>query len=494
VQYAEATGDKRIETAMAAYFMHMYQRLPDAPLTQWAKFRWGEFLVSLIWLCENRACPVFNRLPPILFEQGYNWSDHFRYFKLEDTVAANPNLATHVVNHAMAVKYPGIWSLFSGDPEDRKAVDTAIAMLDRFHGQATGVFTGDEHLAGRNPSRGTELCAVAEYMFSLETLMSLFGTAAWGDRLESIAYNALPAAFTADMWAHQYDQQANQVLCTIDKRPWTNSEEANIFGIEPHYRCCTANFNQAWPKFAASMWMHAPDGGLAAVALGPCEATATIGDIRVTVTEETDYPFSGEIVFNVRASKPATFPLRIRIPSWATGATLSVAGDAPRPVREGEFATLARTWRRERVILSLPMTPRASRGYNDSVSIHRGPLTFALKIESDWKRIRGKKPAFDYEVYPKSPWNYALVMDPDAPAKSLDVEEKSVRMPCFSEDRAPVIMTAKARVLPSWDIENASAAPPPQSPVPASPPDVDVTLIPYGSAKLRITEFPLAET
>jgi len=48
--------------------------------------------------------------------------------------------------------------------------------------------------------------------------------------LEKIAYNALPAAFTPDMWAHQYDQQANQVLCTIDPRQWTNNEDdSNIF-------------------------------------------------------------------------------------------------------------------------------------------------------------------------------------------------------------------------------------------------------------------------
>ena len=41
--------------------------------------------------------------------------------------------------------------------------------VNTYHGQVTGIFTGDEVLAGKNPSQGTELCAVVEYMFSLET-------------------------------------------------------------------------------------------------------------------------------------------------------------------------------------------------------------------------------------------------------------------------------------------------------------------------------------
>ena len=64
---------------------------------------------------------------------------------------------------------------------------------------------------------------------------------------------------TADMWAHQYDQQANQVMCTLSNRRWsTNGPESNIFGLEPNFGCCTANMHQGWPKLAANLWMATP--------------------------------------------------------------------------------------------------------------------------------------------------------------------------------------------------------------------------------------------
>ena len=48
----------------------------------------------------------------------------------------------------------------------------------------------------------------------------------------------------------------------------------------------------------------------------------------------------------------------------------------------------------------------------------------------------------------------------------------------------------KGQLLPGWDLAQGAAAPPPQSPVTSSEPTVLLTLVPYGGATLRITEFP----
>ena len=75
-----------------------------------------------------------------------------------------------------------------------------------------------------------------------------------GDRLERIAFNALPGTFTDDMWAHQYNQEPNQVEVSLHRKPCTtDGPESNLFGLEPNFGCCTANFHQGWPKFTTSL-------------------------------------------------------------------------------------------------------------------------------------------------------------------------------------------------------------------------------------------------
>ena len=34
-------------------------------------------------------------------------------------------------------------------------------------------------------------------------------------------------------------------------------------------------------------------------------------------------------------------------------------------------------------------------GYNDSVAIERGPLVYALKIGTEWKKLKGDEPFAD---------------------------------------------------------------------------------------------------
>ncbi len=172
----------------------------------------------------------------------------------------------------MALKTSAVWWQISGQRSDRDAIYQLLREMDRYHLMPNGVHSGDEHYAGTDPSQGTELCAVVEGMFSYEHLIAILGDPALADRLEKVAYNALPATFSGDMWAHQYDQQPNQVLCTRFPREWTtNGPDSNLFGLEPNFGCCTANIHQGWPKLAASLWMAMPEGGLAAVAYAPNE-------------------------------------------------------------------------------------------------------------------------------------------------------------------------------------------------------------------------------
>ncbi|HXB73872.1 MAG TPA: beta-L-arabinofuranosidase domain-containing protein [Candidatus Acidoferrales bacterium] len=524
-QYQEATGDARVVPLMQKYAAYQLEKMKTIPLKEWAIYRWEDEAVSLIWLYNRTGDARALELARLLRDQGYDWKSAFDIFPYrQKSVKGATSLKTHVVNTAMGLKTAGVYSLISGDPAERASVFQALRNLDQYHGMPSGIFSGDEHLAGRSPVQGTELCAVVESLYSLENLMAVVGDGALGDRIEKIAYNALPGTFSGDMWAHQYDQQPNQVTATLERRAWTtNGPESNLYGLEPNFGCCTSNFHQGWPKLTASLWMATPDDGLAAVVYAPSQVTALVhsalvhsgvvqpgavhtglvqtgvtppdpnrAGVRVTVVEETEYPFRDAIRMVVNPAQAATFPLLLRVPAWAQRATIMVNGVAEKSVKAGGFHRIERTWQAgDRVEIRLPMPVEAVRGFNNGVTIQRGPLVYSLKIGEEWRKLRDKAPAADWEVRPATPWNYALVVDDKRPAQSLRFTERPVGQWPFTPDGAPVTVAAKARRLPEWGMEGGSAAPPPESPVKSGEPLETVTLIPYGAAKLRITVFPV---
>jgi DUF1680 family protein len=367
-----------------------------------------------------------------------------------------------------------------------------IAELDKYHGLPNGMFSCDEHLAGPNPSQGSELCTVVEYMFSLEQSLGILGDPALGDRLERLAFNALPGALTDDMWAHQYDQEPNQVECSLHRQPWTtNGPESNLFGLEPNFGCCTANFHQGWPKFAASIFMLSEDDGVVATAYAPCEMHTTVRDIPVRVVEETNYPFRSLVRLSVNPTSPLAFPLLLRIPAWAAGTTINVNAEVQPAPSPGSFARIERKWKAgDRVVVEFPLEPRVSQWFHDSVAVERGPLVFSYGIGEDWVKLRDRGMTADWQVYPTTQWNYALVLDAASPSHDISATEAEVGDRPFTAKGAPVKLQVKGRKLPAWQAEDGVAAPVPQGPVASDQPEETITLIPYAAPKLRITAFP----
>ena len=288
-------------------------------------------------------------LARLLHQQGYDWVAQFADFKYTQRITAeyikldkgdglkDLALATHGVNNGQAVKTGPVWSLVSGSDSDRAAALKMISELNKYHGLPNGMFSCDEHLAGLDPSQGSELCTVVEYMFSLEHSLAIVGDPAFGDRLEQLAFNALPGTFTDDMWAHQYNQEPNQVECSLHRKPWTtDGPESNLYGLEPNFGCCTANFHQGWPKFAASLFMlsgaqdsDAQDGLVAAV-YAPCEVHTALRGTPVHVVEETDYPFRGSVRLTINPAAPRSFPIAVPHTRLGLRAQRSTSTASPR--------------------------------------------------------------------------------------------------------------------------------------------------------------------
>jgi hypothetical protein len=504
-QYHDANGDPRVIPVLTRYFHYQIGVLPARPLRDWGKFRWQDEVLVVEWLYERTGDAVLLRLASLLEKQGYDWIAGFVNFRHTGVtqradIAADvlrgdksESMETHGVNNGQALKTAAVRYRLSGDAATERAnFNRQLATLDRFHGLPNGMFSCDEHLAGLDPSHGTELCTVVETLYSLEVALAAFGDSSIADRIEKIVFNALPGTFDDTMWSHQYDQQANQVQVGLNSKPWTtNGPESNLYGLEPNFGCCTANFHQGWPKFTSSLWMRSPDDGLVAALYAPCHVETKVGGHRVAVTVETEYPFKQDVRIHLSPATAFRFPLRLRIPAWANGATVRLNGQlSVVDVAPGSYALLDRLWVPGDVIdLHLPMLPTVSRWYNQSVALTRGPLVFSLEPGQSWVKLRDRGLTVDWQVFPEKPWNYALLVD-EYSANHVEVIENPVGPIPFAAQTAPVKLRIRARRLDAWRSEDGVAAPVPKGLQTSSLPEEVLELIPYAAAKLRITAFP----
>jgi hypothetical protein len=425
-------------------------------------------------------------------------------------------MQTHGVNNAMALKASPIWFLLSGNAQDRAGLSMQLEQLDRYHGLPNGMFSGDEHFAGQDPSQGIELCAVVEEMFSLEQALAILGEPLLADRLERVAYNALPATLSSDMWSHQYDQQPNQISCTRAHRQWsTNNDDSNLFGLEPNFGCCTANLHQGWPKFVSSLWMGTVDGGVAIAAYAPSQLRTTVGETELTIDEGTEYPFRDDVTLTVHPAHTARFPLLVRIPSWAAGTEISVNGRATRVPPSGcslpdgqspqarqcssdrAFHRLDRTWKDgDKVQIHFVAQPRVTHWFHNAATFEHGPLVFALPLDAKWTEVKHyAQKSSDWQLTSDRAWNYAVALPPSSdPNCGVTLKQSPAGRIAFDDQNPRLLMEVSGRKLDNWKVQENSAGALPLSPVQSTSEVVRLELIPYGSAKLRITSFPFLRT
>lgn len=484
--YYDCSGDEKIPEVIYKVFRNFYDLLKSGTiqLIEWGKYRWFEGFIAINFLYRLYREEWLVELAKILQEQGV---DYNKLTVLWKKPLNKWTLDTHLVNLVMMLKSEAV----SCELLNQRYTDNAeklYEILKQYNGTPVETFTGDECLSGVSPIQGTELCSIVELMYSYELLYAYTGDKKWVERLEILAFNALPAAISDDMWTHQYDQMSNQIACQrfpVPGKPIfrTNNGEAHLFGLEPHFGCCTANFGQGFPKLALSAFMRAENEIICAV---PIPSELKTEDVNIVL--ETQYPFDYSFKYTISNKKEFTF--KIRIPSWAKDVT--VDGNA----FDGDEAVFEIDKEQGREIyITYNAVPIIRKRENDLNTVQCGPLIFSVPIQYEKKMYEYKKdsverkfPYCDYEYIPASDWNYAYC------GTDFEFEKRDISKIPFSSQNPPVVVKAYVKQI-EWGFEDGYETVCAKTPISRTPigERKEMELYPYGCAKLRMTELPIVE-
>lgn len=485
----EATGDKRVLPLMTKYFQwQMTIPLEKFLHGSWQKWRGGDNLDSIYWLYNRTGEQWLLELARVNHERTADWAGGIPTW--------------HGVNICQGFREPAQYYQQTHDVRYLKATERNYETVMNLYGQVPGgMFGADENCRPgyAGPRQAAEICSMVEFMHSDQILLRITGNVTWADRCEEIAFNSLPASMTPDLKGLHYLTAPNMVQLDRHSKAPLLQNGGDMLSYNPHsYRCCQHNVAFGWPYFAEHLWMATPGNGLAAMFYAPCTVTAQVGSgATVRLVETTDYPFDEIVNFTLSTPQSVRFPLMLRIPGWCEQPKVAVNGraaDVPKPARG--WVVINREWRDgDRVQLTLPMTIRVKvwEKNRKSISVSRGPLTYSLRIGERWQRYGGTDEFPAFEVFPTTPWNYGLIVDMQNPTASFAVVKRQGALAAqpFTLDNAPIALKAKGKRIPRWKLKpNGLIGEIRPSPVRSNEPVEDVTLIPMGCARLRVSAFP----
>lgn len=505
IQYYEITEDAKVLVFVKNYIQYFEQSLTITPVAEWSRARIPDLMYCIKWLYEQTNDESLLASAAVINQHSLDWNEFLEelpfphptkyYIDWENIKSIVPHAAfdsvvpfhaTHIVNVTMGFKHPAMQYFFTGQEHYREIAQKGINRVIDCHGVASGCINGDEHLAGNNPTQGAELCSVVEYMFSLQSLIEMFGQSSYGDMMERLAYNALPATITEDFMAHQYLQQANQVQVDVYDRPWfNNTEDSSVFGLEPHFGCCTANMHQGWPKFVQSLW-YTEENSLVNMVFAPSVVNTQLNGQNVSVELVTEYPFRDQLCYQIKTASTEEMTLKFRLPAWCDAPVIVCDGATITVDQDAKMISVCKCFSEgEQVLVTLPMNIACSSWYKGSVAVERGPLVYGLDIKENWQPIKEVAGITDYAVFADSPWNYALNTN-----ETMTATEQPLGNVPFSKQYPAVKLSAKGQQVPSWTLVEHSAGEIPTSFDVSAIAEEEITLIPFGCTKLRVSQFP----
>ena len=231
-----------------------------------------------------------------------------------------------------------------------------------------------------------ETCASIGLVFWAHRMLRLNADRKYADVMERALYNGVLSGISLDgtkyfytnpleVWPKACQNRYDMRHILIERQPWFDCA------------CCPPNIARllaSIPQYVYScekdvLYVHLFAAG---------EAVLELPSGQVTLIQETEYPWEGEVIIRIHTQEPIQFTLAIRIPGWCRDPALQVNGDEVdlASLLDKGYAKIKRTWRDgEKIQLSLPMPVERIRTHPEvratagKVALMRGPIVYCLE-------------------------------------------------------------------------------------------------------------------
>ena len=210
-----------------------------------------------------------------------------------------------------------------------------------------------------------ETCVTMTWMQLCNNLLRITGNPAYADEIEKSAYNALMASM-------KYDGSEIAKYSPLGGTRHSGEEQCGM-----HINCCNANGPRAFmmlPGFAAMKGQNEIFFNMYSQSRFDILLSSKN---RIVIDQETAYPVSDEIQIDINPSKPESFTVGLRIPSWSKITNVTVNDVAVGIVVPGSYFRITRLWKNgDRIKMKMDFRGRllVKKGYQ---AIMRGPVVLA---------------------------------------------------------------------------------------------------------------------
>lgn len=241
-----------------------------------------------------------------------------------------------------------------------------------------------------NMSAYCETCAAIGNVYVNHRLFLLHGDSKYYDVVERTLYNGLISGVALDGGGFFYPNPLES-MGQHQRQPW--------FGCA----CCPSNIARFIPSLPG--YVYAVNGDDVYVNL----FMSNTGNLKVNgkdvvISQQTNYPWNGNIAFTVDKNKAGNFDLKLRIPRWVQnrpvpsdlykysdgkrlGYTVTVNGKpADGTLTADGYYSIARNWKKgDKVELHLDMEPRTVKADNrveadrGRIAVERGPIVYCAE-------------------------------------------------------------------------------------------------------------------